>query len=217
MSRPASSSGVYGSGCAAGLTQQGAGSLECEAGLVKLRNTPCKVCLRPHSDIERTGRSRQVACFSAKGQGVLRRMRRFVVVAKSIVGNSSSDEDTTLLGLVAQVPKMIGCNCVVNFEQLQNYLEDTYGLNVEVVVTYEPIIWGLDKAGFDTSSITVVDDIPHDIPVIWMYNIHWHWVVRYEGWNYDPIHGKYPFSETKDIYRPDQGIGLIVTKPEDSG
>ena len=109
---------------------------------------------------------------------------------------------------------MIGCNCVVTFEQLRDYLENTYGLDVEVVVTFEPIIWNLEENGFDTSGITVVDDIPHDIPVIWMYSTHWHWVLRFQGWNYDPIHGKVLFSETKDIYRPELGIGLIVTQPE---
>ena len=111
---------------------------------------------------------------------------------------------------------MIGCNCVVTFEQLRDYLQNTYGLDVEVVVTFEPIIWNLDENGFDTSGITVVDDIPHDIPVIWMYSTHWHWVVRYQEYNYDTIHGKILFSETKDIYRPELGIGLIVTKPDDT-
>ena len=110
---------------------------------------------------------------------------------------------------------MIGCNCVVTFEQLRDYLQSTYGFNVEVVVTHEPIIWDLNDHGFDTSGITVVDDIPHDVPVIWMYGVNAHWVIRYQGWNYDSIYGKYPFSETKNIYRPDLGIGLIVTKPVD--
>lgn len=110
---------------------------------------------------------------------------------------------------------MIGCNCVVTFEQLRDYLQSAYGLDVEVVVTFEPIIADLAEHGFDVSGITVVDDIPHDVPVIWMYSVTWHWVLRYQGWNYDPIYGKYLFSETKDIYRPDLGIGLIVTKPGD--
>ena len=111
---------------------------------------------------------------------------------------------------------MIGCNCVVTFEQLRDYLQNTYGLEVEVVTTFEPIVPMLDEHGFDVSGITVVEDIPHDVPVIWMYNANAHWVIRYQGWNYDPIFGKYLFSETKDIYRPELGLGLIVTKPDDS-
>jgi len=110
--------------------------------------------------------------------------------------------------------EMIGCNCMVPFDTLSEYLRSVYGLDVEVVVTFEPIIPNLQENGFDTSGITVVDDIPHDIPVVWSYSTTAHWVVRYEGWNYDPIFGKYLFSETKDIYRPELGLGLIVTQPE---
>jgi len=90
---------------------------------------------------------------------------------------------------------MIGCNCVVTFDVLRDYLRSTYGLDVEVVVTLEPIIPKLEEAGFDVSGITVVEDIPHDVPVIWMYNANAHWVIRYQGWNYDPIFGKYLFTE----------------------
>jgi len=110
---------------------------------------------------------------------------------------------------------MIGCNCVVTFDVLRDYLRSTYGLDVEVVVTFEPIIPDLEENGFDVSGITVVEDIPHDVPVIWMYSVNAHWVVRYQGWNYDPIFGKYLFTETKNLHRPDLGIGLIVTKPEE--
>lgn len=110
--------------------------------------------------------------------------------------------------------EMIGCNCMVPFDTLSEYLRSVYGLDVEVVVTFEPIIPNLQENGFDTSGITVVEDIPHDIPVMWSYSTTAHWVVRYEGWNYDPIFGKYLFSETKDIYRPELGLGLIVTQPE---
>ena len=110
---------------------------------------------------------------------------------------------------------MIGCNCVVTFDVLRDYLRSTYGLDVEVVVTFEPIIPDLEENGFDVSGITVVEDIPHDVPVIWMYNANAHWVIRYQGWNYDPIFGKYLFTETKNLHRPDLGIGLIVTKPEE--
>jgi hypothetical protein len=110
--------------------------------------------------------------------------------------------------------EMIGCNCIVTFDIATDYLRSEYGLDVEVIVTYEPIIPMLDENGFDTSEISIVEDIPHDIPVIWAYLSHAHWVVRYEGWNYDPINGKYPFEETKDIYRPELGLGLIVTQPE---
>jgi hypothetical protein len=109
---------------------------------------------------------------------------------------------------------MIGCNCFVPFDVLSDYLRTTYGLDVEVVVTFEPIIPMLSENKYDTSGITVVDDIPHDVPVIWSYNSNAHWVVRFEGWNYDPIFGKYLFSETKDIYKPELGLGLIVTQPE---
>jgi hypothetical protein len=111
--------------------------------------------------------------------------------------------------------EMIGCNCIVTFDMLRDYLRDKYDFEVEVVVTYEPIIPMLVEHGFDTDEIQVVDDIPHDIPVIWSYLSHAHWVVRYQGWNYDPIYGKYLFSETKDIYRPELGLGVIVTLPED--
>ena len=111
--------------------------------------------------------------------------------------------------------EMIGCNCFVPFDVVVDYLRNTYGLDVEIVVTYAPIIPDLSNHGYDTSGITVVDDIPHDVPVIWAYNANAHWVVRYEGWNYDPIFGKYLFSETKDIYRPELGLGLIVTRSED--
>lgn len=110
--------------------------------------------------------------------------------------------------------EMIGCNCMVPFDTLSEYLRSTYGLDVEVVVTFAPIIPNLSENGYDTSGITVVEDIPHDVPVIWSYSTHAHWVVRYEGWNYDPIFGKYLFSETKDIYRPELGLGLIVTQPK---
>jgi hypothetical protein len=113
--------------------------------------------------------------------------------------------------------EMIGCNCFVTFDVLADYLREKYGLNVEIVTTFEPVIWDLDKHGYDTSGITVVEDIPHDVPVIWAYSSNAHWVVRYEGWNYDPIFGKYLFSETKDINLPENGLGLIVTKPEDEG
>lgn len=113
--------------------------------------------------------------------------------------------------------EMIGCNCFVTFDILADYLRNTYGLEVEIVVTYPPIIPDLSNHGYDTSGITVVEDIPHDVPVIWAYNSNAHWVVRYQGWNYDPIFGKYLFSETKDIYRPELGLGLIVTKPENEG
>lgn len=109
--------------------------------------------------------------------------------------------------------EMIGCNCMVPFDTLSEYLRSTYGLDVEVVVTFAPIIPDLSENGYDTSGIMVVEDIPHDVPVIWSYSTHAHWVVRYEGWNYDPIFGKYLFSETKDIYRPELGLGLIVTQP----
>lgn len=111
--------------------------------------------------------------------------------------------------------EMIGCNCFVTFDVLADYLTDKYGLNVEIVTTFEPVIWDLDKHGYDTSGITVVDDIPHNVPVIWAYSSNAHWVVRYEGWNYDPIFGKYLFSETKDIHIPENGLGLIVTLPND--
>lgn len=110
---------------------------------------------------------------------------------------------------------MIGCNCVVTFDILRDYLRSVYGLDVEVVVTFEPIIPSLSEHGFDTSGIRVVEDIPHDVPVIWSYLAHAHWVVRYQGWNYDPIYGKYPFDETKDINLPELGLGLIVTDPGD--
>ena len=111
--------------------------------------------------------------------------------------------------------EMIGCNCFVPFDTLVDYLKNTYGLEVEVVVTFAPIIPNLSENGYDTSGITVVDDIPHDVPVIWAYNANAHWVVRYEGWNYDPIFGEYSFSETMDIYRPELGLGLIVTLSDD--
>ena len=111
--------------------------------------------------------------------------------------------------------EMIGCNCFVPFDTLAEYLRTVYDLDVEIVVTYEPIIPDLSENGFVTAGITVVDDIPHDVPVIWAYNANAHWVVRYEGWNYDPIYGKYLFSETKDIYRPELGLGLIITQPDD--
>lgn len=110
--------------------------------------------------------------------------------------------------------EMIGCNCMVPFDILTEYIRSVYGLNVEVVVTYEPIIPMLDENGYDTTGITVVDDIPHDVPVLWSYVAHAHWVVRYDGWNYDPINGKILFDETKDIYRPDLGLGLIITQSD---
>lgn len=110
--------------------------------------------------------------------------------------------------------ELIGCNCMVPFDILTDYLRSEYDLDVDIVVTYEPIIPMLDENGYDTSAIRLVEDIPHDVPVIWSYLSHAHWVVRYQGWNYDPIFGKYLFSETKDIYRPELGLGLIITKPD---
>lgn len=136
-------------------------------------------------------------CASA---GVLMVARYYSVAGDETIGDIQRD--------------MIGCNCMVPFDVLSEYLRSVYGLDVEVVVTYKHIIPMLAENGYDTSDITVVEDIPHDVPVMWSYLATAHWVVRYDGWNYDPIFGKYLFSETKDIYRPDLGLGLIVRLPE---
>ena len=102
----------------------------------------------------------------------------------------------------------------VNYVQLVAYLEDVYGLRTEVVATYAPIIWALDDNGFDVSEIKMIDNIPAEVPVIWIYATTYnHWVVRFQGWNYDPFNGVYPFSDTtllRNIYRPDLGLGIIV-------
>lgn len=109
---------------------------------------------------------------------------------------------------------MIGGDYPVDFRLLDNYLKERYNLDTQIIVTYEPIIQMLEDAGFDTSDISYVHGVPMEYPVIWIYLTVPHWVVRYHGLNYDPSIGVYEFSETENIYRPDEGLGIIVTKGE---
>ena len=107
---------------------------------------------------------------------------------------------------------IVGGDYPVNFLLLSNYLEEAYALDTEIVVTYEPIISMLEEAGLFVDHIKIVEDIPHDTPVIWIYLTVPHWVVRYDGLNFDPARGVYKFEDTEDIYKPELGLGIVVTK-----
>jgi len=108
--------------------------------------------------------------------------------------------------------EMAGGDYPVDFRLLATFIEDHYGLKTWIVTTYEPIIPMLENAGYDISDIAFVHGVPMETPVIWIYLTVPHWVVRYEGMNYDPSIGVFNFEETENIYRPESGLGIIVTK-----
>lgn len=101
-----------------------------------------------------------------------------------------------------------------NYLNVSEYIESKYGLETRVVTTYGAVKDMLEELEFDVSMIEVVDDVPIDKPVIWTYAVTPHWVVRFDGMNYDPYNGVFPFDETselRNLYRPDLGLGIIVT------
>ena len=108
---------------------------------------------------------------------------------------------------------MVGGDLPTNYVHIVDMLESYYGLNTEVITTYAPIKVNLSAQGFaGAEDITVidVDDFPNDVPVIWIYQQTPHWIVRYQGWAYDPQLGIRHFETTENIYRPDYGLGIIV-------
>jgi len=99
------------------------------------------------------------------------------------------------------------------FVIVAEYLESRYGLETEIVTTFDQNLPALEELGFDISEIKLVKDIPHDKPVIWVYSFNAHWVVRYQGWSFDPRNGIFLFNETevlRGIRNPELGLGIIV-------
>ena len=111
---------------------------------------------------------------------------------------------------------MVGRGSRANYVQVVEYLEQEYNLQVEVVTTYQPTKDSLVAKGYKgAENIRVVDNIPNDVPVIWIYTLVPHWVVRFKGYNFDPYNGVDPFEDTAEkmnIYKPELGLGLIVRK-----
>jgi len=108
---------------------------------------------------------------------------------------------------------MMGGDFPTNYKHIVGYLEQRYGLEINVVVTDERIKTALEQSGFDVEDIEIVDDIPFDVPVIWSYKTVPHWVVRFRGWNYDPFNGTFEFDQTAElrkINKPEWGLGIVV-------
>ena len=109
---------------------------------------------------------------------------------------------------------MMGGDYPSNYLNISEYIESRYGLDAKVVTTYGAVKDMLEELGFDVSMIEVVESVPADVPVIWTYAVTPHWVVRYDGVNYDPWNGIFPFDETselRNLYRPDLGLGIIIS------
>ena len=120
---------------------------------------------------------------------------------------------------VAEVQEeMVGKDKRAKYPDVVSYLEDKYNLETKVVTTYKPIKDMLVRMELEgAQDIEIVDDIPHDKPVIWIYVKTPHWVVRFNDFNYDPANGVFPFDQTSEkmnLYRPDLGLGIIVTPKE---
>lgn len=112
---------------------------------------------------------------------------------------------------------MIGSDLPSNYIQVRDFIEDYYGLTTKVIATHPAIKEDLVEQGYTNGDdIEVIDpgDFPNDKPVIWIYSRVPHWIVRYRNWAYDPLLGIRRFEATENIYRPDYGLGIIVTKGE---
>ena len=114
---------------------------------------------------------------------------------------------------------LVGGDYPVTFILVADYLETRFGLDTKIVVTYSGIKYALENAGFDVSEIEVIEmeDFPDDVPVIWVYSYSAHWVVRFQGWNFDPYNGIFRFDQTNEIRgikSPELGLGIIVTEDE---
>jgi len=104
------------------------------------------------------------------------------------------------------------------FAALRDYLEDEYHLEVGIVTNNKYTIPALEDRGYDVSDIEFVttDDINYIQnrgPMIWAYALEAHWVVRYGGWNFDPLHGIWMFKTTevvRGIVEPELGLGLYI-------
>ena len=108
---------------------------------------------------------------------------------------------------------MMKGDLLVAYPSIVSYLEDTYHLETKMVTTYDWVLIALEENGWDISEIELVDDIPHDRPVIWAYSTEAHWVVRYRGWNFDPYNGIFLFSTTevvREIDYPEWGLGIYI-------
>ena len=83
---------------------------------------------------------------------------------------------------------LIGEDKGMYWPPLAAYLEDEYNLETQAVVNYYIIDnpRGIIEPEF-------VTEIPDDVPVIWLFATYPHWVVRYQGWSYDPWFGIYEF------------------------
>jgi hypothetical protein len=108
---------------------------------------------------------------------------------------------------------IVGEDAPTNYVHLVEYLEEHYELSTDVIVTHAAIKEDLVEQGFaGAEEITVIDpeDFPDHMPVIWIYSVTPHWIVRYNGWAYDSLLGIRRFEATENIYRPDFGLGIIV-------
>ena len=103
---------------------------------------------------------------------------------------------------------------VIDYLTLQLFVERKLGLNASVFVTDQALKDGLEKVGYDVSDITVTTKFPNHLPVLWIYSQTPHWVVKFRGYNFDPARGMYPFENTVNIYKPERGLGIIVTLGE---
>jgi len=115
---------------------------------------------------------------------------------------------------------MIGSDLPSNYVQIKDFVEEHYTLNTKVIVTHPAIKEDLVEGGYTNGDdITVIDpsEFPNDVPVIWIYSRVPHWIVRYQNWAYDPLLGIRRFEATEDIYRPDYGLGIIVTLNKGGG
>lgn len=103
---------------------------------------------------------------------------------------------------------------LTNYMQIVDMLENYYHLNTEVIATHPAIKEDLIKKGYaDAENIVLIEpaDFPDHVPVIWIYSAENHWIVRYKGWAYDSLLGIRRFEATENIYRPDYGLGIVVT------
>lgn len=108
---------------------------------------------------------------------------------------------------------MMGGDFPSGWTSISGYLESEYGLETRVITNYDWVLIALENNGYDISEIELVEEIPDDRPVIWAYATEEHWVVRYQGWAFDPLHGIWPFKATaayRRIAEPQWGLGIIV-------
>ena len=112
---------------------------------------------------------------------------------------------------------MVGIGAPAKYPVIVDYIEEKYGLDAKLITTYQPIKDMHLENGYEyADEIEVVDEIPHNTPVIWIYLMTPHWVVRFQEYNFDPYNGIFKFEETSsrmNMYRPELGLGIVVTKP----